>query len=305
MITNVVLDTLVTGLPLVPLTLGVYVVFRIRQDFDLTVEGSFALGAAVTAIALAARVDPFLSVLAGSAAGALAGAVTAALHLALGVPVLLAGLVVSIGLFSVTLHVLAGPTVGLGSAETIFTATGASGDAGQITVLVVLVAVVLACFAAFLHTELGLALRASGASPVMVRSLGVGDAVVVTSSLCLANLLAGLSGAVIVQVQGFADVNMGIGMFVAAVGAVLLGTLAIRPSGSRVLRIVCAVLVGTLAYRAVLVAALRVGLPAADLKGVMALTLVVAIAVQRYGAVLIGHPRRPRARRALAGAVSR
>jgi putative tryptophan/tyrosine transport system permease protein len=244
-------------------------------------------------------------VLAGSAAGALAGAVTAGLHLALGVPILLAGLVMSIGLFSVTLHVLTSPTVGLGNAETIFTATGGSGDAGQITVLVVLVAVVLACFAAFLRTELGLALRASGANPVMVRSLGVGDAAVATTSLCLANFLAGLSGAVIVQVQGFADVNMGIGMFVVAVGAVLLGTLAVRPSGSRVLRIVCAVLVGTLVYRAVLVAALRFGLPAADLKGITALTLVVAIAVQRYGAVLIDLPRRPRLWRAPGEVASR
>ena len=299
MLVNILLDTLVTGLPLVPLTLGVYLVFRIRQDFDLTVEGSFALGAAVTAVAVAAGADPFLSLLAGAAAGAVAGAVTAALHLVLGVPVLLAGLVMSIGLFSVTLHVLASPTLGLGNAETIFGAVGASGDTGQIALLVVIVAVVLVCFAAFLRTELGLALRASGGSPVMVRSLGVGDAVVVTLSLCLANVLAGLSGALIVQVQGFADVNMGIGMFVAAVGAVLLGTLTLRPSGSRVVRIMCAVLVGTLVYRAVLVAALRVGLPAADLKGITALTLVVAIAVQRFGVALFRDPRRTPARRAV------
>ncbi|SHL11810.1 putative ABC transport system permease protein [Pseudonocardia thermophila] len=288
MLTNIVLDSLVTGLPLAPLTLGVYVVFRIRQDFDLTVEGSFALGAAVAAVLLVAVVHPFLAVVAGALAGAAAGAVTAALHLGLGIPVLLAGLIMSIGLFSVTLHVLTGPTVGLAGAETIFTVLGVTGDAGQVLVLAALVAAVLGAFALFLRTELGLALRASGAAPAMVRSQGVGDAQIVTLSLCLANLLAALRGALLVQVQGFADVNLGIGMFVAAIGAVLLGTLAVRPSGSRVLRIVAAVVVGTLTYRLVLVAALRFGLPAADLKAITALTLVAAVAVQRYGAATLG-----------------
>lgn len=298
MILNIVLDTLVTGLPLVPLALGVYLVFRIRQDFDLTVEGSFALGGAVSATALAAGANPFLAVFAGSLAGALAGAVTAALHLTLGIPVLLAGLVMSIGLFSVTLHVLGGPTVGLTRADTIFSAVGAIGDAGQIVVLAVLVAAVLGAFALFLRTEAGLALRASGASPVMVRSLGIGDPAVVLLSLCPANLLAALSGALVVQIQGFADVNMGIGMFVAAVGAVLLGSLLVRSSASQLLRIVGAVLVGALAYRLVLVGALRIGLPAADLKGITALTLLAAITVQRYGSLFSG-----RARAARAGAV--
>lgn len=119
----------------------------------------------------------------------------------------------------------------------------------------------------------------------MVRSLGVSERSMVVLSLGLANSLAGLSGGLVVQTQGFADVNMGIGVFVAGVGAVLLGLVIVRPSGSQVVRIVAAVLVGALLYRLVLVATLRFGLPATDLKGITALTLILAVVAQRY----LGH----------------
>ena len=134
----------------------------------------------------------------------------------------------------------------------------------------------------FLKTEIGLAIRASGFNPLMVRSQGVDDRWVLVLSLALANGLAGLSGNLMVQVQGFADVNVGTGTFVSGVGAVLLGSLVLNPTGSKVVRSVTAVLVGTLLYRFVLVGALRLGLPAGDLRGVTALTLVVAVAAQAY-----------------------
>jgi putative ABC transport system permease protein len=160
--------------------------------------------------------------------------------------------------------------------------------------LAAIVLVVLGTFGVFLKTEVGLALRASGFSPVMVRSQGVDDRRLLVLSLMLANGLSGLSGNLITQVQGFADVNIGAGMFVSGVGAVLLGVLLLDPSGSRVVRIVAAVLVGGVLYRFVLVGALRLGLPAGDLKGITALTLVIAVAAQahltpalrRYRAVL-------------------
>ncbi|MEU7811797.1 ABC transporter permease [Pseudonocardia sp. NPDC049154] len=279
MLGRLVLDTLVTGLPLVIVFLGIYTVFRLRSDFDLTVEGSFALGGAATAVALIAGVDPTLALLVGAAAGALAGLATALLHLTLGVQVLLAGLVMSIGLFSVTLHVLGAPTVGLLSAATVF---DGGGDARTVLVLAAVVLVVLGLYLLFLRTEIGLALRASGVNPRMARSQGVDDRAMTVLALVLANGLAGLGAGLVVQTQGYADVNMGIGTFVGGVGAILLGELLLRPSGSAVLRIVACVLAGTLLYRLILTGALRVGLPAADLKGVTALTLIIAVAAHRY-----------------------
>jgi putative tryptophan/tyrosine transport system permease protein len=279
MVERLLLDTLVTGLPLVVVFLGIHTVFRLRSDFDLTVEGSFALGGAATAVSLVAGTGPVLAVLAGTCAGALAGLVTAALHLVLKVPVLLAGLMMSIGLFSVTLHVLGVPTVSLLGAGTLF---GRSGDVATSVLLAAIVAAVLALYGLFLRTEIGLALRASGANPQMARSQGVDGRAMTVLALVLANGLAGFGAALVVQTQGYADVNMGIGTFVAGVGAILLGELITHPDGSAILRILACVLVGTLVYRLILTGALRIGLPAADLKGVTALTLVIAAAAHRY-----------------------
>lgn len=286
MIENILIDTLVTGLPLAPVFLGVYLVLRIREDFDLTVEGSFALGGAVTAVSIVNGVPAWLALALGVASGSLAGLGTALLNLLLHVPVIMAGLVMTMALFTVTLRVLGMPSVSLIGAETIFTPIapepGRAADLGTSAMLAAIVAIVFALFALFLKTDLGLALRASGVNARMVRSQGVNDRGLLVLSLMVSNGLSALGGGLLAQVQGFADVGMGTGMFVAGVGAVLLGVLLVNPSGSQVIRIVLAVLVGGLLYRLVLVSALRFGLPAGDLKGITALTLVVAVAAQAY-----------------------
>lgn len=286
MLDNILVDTLVTGLPFIPMFLGIYLVLQIRQDFDLTVEGSFAVGGSVTAVLLTAGIDPWLATAIAAGAGALAGLVTSQIHLVLRLPVLLAGLVMNMALFTVTLRILGMPTVSIIDLRTIFTAVtsepGRSSDLAMSALLAAIVGTVLAASALFLRTELGLALRASGQNPQMVRSNGVNDDHLLILSLMAANGLSAMGGALMAQVQGFADVNMGTGMFVAGVGAVLLGVLVVKPSGSKVVRIAVAVLVGGLLYRLILVAALRAGLPAGDLKGITALTLILAVAGQAY-----------------------
>jgi putative ABC transport system permease protein len=283
---NILIDTLVTGLPLAPVFLGIFLVLRIREDFDLTVEGSFALGGAVTAVSIVNGVPAWLALVLGVASGSLAGLGTALLNLVLKIPVIMAGLVMTMALFTITLRVLGMPTVSLIGAETIFTPVapepGRAADLGMIAMLLALVAFVFTVFALFLKTDLGLALRASGMNSRMVRSQGVNDKGLLILSLMISNGLSALGGGLLAQVQGFADVGMGTGMFVAGVGAVLLGVLLVNPSGSQVVRIVLAVLVGALLYRLILVSALRFGLPAGDLKGVTALTLVIAVAAQGY-----------------------
>ncbi|CAN5326901.1 ABC transporter permease [soil metagenome] len=286
MIPAILLDTFVTGLPLIPVFLGVFLVLRIRQDFDLTVEGSFTLGGSVVAVIIAAGGNPALAMLAGAASGAGAGLITSSISLLLRLPVLLAGLIMNMALFSITLRVLGMPTVNLAGKTTIFTAVapkpGAQGDLAMITVLSVIVLLILAAFAFFLKTEVGLALRASGENARMVRSQGVNDKGLLVLSLMISNGLSAFGGGLLVQMQGYADVNMGSGIFLAGVGGVLLGVLLLNPRGSQVFRIVLAVLVGGILYRLILVSALRFGLPAGDLKGITALTLVIAVAAQSY-----------------------
>ncbi|CAN5172754.1 ABC transporter permease [soil metagenome] len=286
MLGNIVIDTLVTGLPLVPVFLGIYIVLRLREDFDLTVEGSFAFGGGVCAVLLSHSHNPLLALAAGAIAGGLAGLATSLLHLWLNIPVVLAGLVMSIALFSITLRVTKLPTINLIGVTTIyspFTDSGAQpNDTLVIIVLAAIVGAVLTAFALFLRTEIGLALRASGVNAVMVRSQGANDRALLVLSLVGSNALSGFGAGLVVQTQGYADINMGVGTFVAGVGAVLLGVLILRPGGSQVVRIVLCVLVGTLLYRFILVGALRIGVPANDLKGITALTLIVAVAAQKY-----------------------
>jgi putative tryptophan/tyrosine transport system permease protein len=283
---HIFLDTLVAALPLVPVFMGIYMVFRIRADFDLTIDGSFALGGAVVAVALMHGAPvPVAMILAVMSAGA-TGLATALLHLTLRIPVLLAGLVMSLGLFSVNLHVLGSPTLSLGTGSTLFSsAADLSFNKASLAIsgiLAVILLVVLGAFALFLKTEIGLALRTTGVNERMARSQGVNDKALMALSLVIANGLAGLAGCLVVQNQGFVDVNMGTGTFVAGVGAVLLGELLLRPSGSKVLRIVLAVVAGTILYELILVVALREGLAASDLSGATALTLIIAVAAQRY-----------------------
>lgn len=292
MLVNILVDTLVTGLPLIPAVLGVFIVLQLRQDFDLTVEGSYALGGAVAGVLVVHGVNPVLAMLAAAAAGCAAGMVTTGLTLLLRLPVLLAGLVMNMALFSVTLHVLGLPTVDLVGKTTIFTGVaavpGRAADLDTSAILAAIVVAILICFALFLKTEIGLALRASGVNERMVRSQGVSGKGMLALSLGLSNALVAFGGSLTVQMQGYADVNMGSGVFILGAGSVLLGMLFLNPGGSQVVRIVVAVLLGGLVYRLILVAALRFGLPAGDLKAVTALTLVIAVAAQGYVAPALG-----------------
>ncbi|MFF0223314.1 ABC transporter permease [Streptomyces sp. NPDC004629] len=307
MLGNIFTNTLLTGLPLIPVCLGVYLVLRIRQDFDLTVEGSFTLGGATAAVLISHGLNPIPAMATGIAAGAAAGLLTSLVSLTLRQPVLLAGLIVNMGLYSVTLGVLGSPTVSLLGAGTIFSGFDDTADNGsqttRIMVLAVIAMALLAAFAVFLKTEVGLALRASGENPRMVRSQGVNENGLTVLSLMLSNGLSALGGTLLVQVQSYADVNMGTGMFLAGTGSVLLGVLLFSPSGSQVVRIVAAVMAGGLLYRLILVAALRFGLPANNLNGITALTLIVTVAAQSYVVPVIGKYRRSASRRAAGLAV--
>lgn len=278
-------DTLVTGLPYVPLVMGIYLVFRIRDDFDLTIDGSFAMGGAVGATLLLEGLGvPLAMALAILAAGG-CGLITAGLHVALRIPVILAGLVVAIGLFSVNLHILGVPSQGLNAAPTLFSGfSDMSSDERDLWTIAVLAGVSVATLVAiglFLRSEIGLALRVSGVNGLLARSQGVNEGALLALSLFAANALAGLSGVLVVQAQSFADVNMGTGILLAGIGAFLLGELVTRPTGSTIVRALLAVFLGALLYRFVLVLALELGLAPTDLKLATSLTLIAAFVLKR------------------------
>lgn len=282
---RVLADTLVTGLPYVLPVLATYLVFRILDQIDLTIEGSFVLGAAVSASLLVSGTPAVLATAAGAAAGAAAGIVTAALHLLLRVPVLLAGIIAMIGLYSVNLRVMGRPSIGLSGVDTVYAPfrnwDRVEKDIAVVGILAAVLAVILTALWRFLQTEVGLALRGYGDGPRMARSHGVDARVTTVVGLALANAASALGGALVAQGQGFSDVNMGVGVLVAGIAAVLLGEFLVRTGRTRILAGLAAIVVGALAYRLVLVVALRAGLPATDLRAATAGVLVAVLALQR------------------------
>jgi putative ABC transport system permease protein len=262
--------------------LGVYLTFRVLGFPDLTVDGSFTLGAAVAAVLIVSGVNPFLATLAAFGVGLCAGLATSLLNTKLRIPALLAGILVMVALYSINLRIMGGANVSLLRQVTIFVQVSQFLGLGtriayQLVVAGVLAVIVFFILNWFLRTEIGLALRATGDNEQMVRGLGVNTDMTTILGVSISNGLVALGGAVVAQGQGFADVGMGIGMIVMGLAAVIIGEALFRPKG--VARLLLAVLGGTFVYRLVISIALRLGMAPGDLKLITAILVIIALAV--------------------------
>ena len=313
---NLLIGSLTMGFLLSLLTLGVFITFRIMGRLDLTTDGSFGLGAAVAAALLASGVDPLVATIAAAAAGWLAGATTGLMNLVLRIDTLLAGILVTTGLYTIQLRTLDGGNRSLAAVRTLPEAAEETWHAlrlpetvtlGGTGVPASLVSTLLVCalfvlfsiwvLARFLRTDLGLALRAAGDNPQAARALGLDTGWMTTLGLVLANGLVALAGALFAQYQGFADVSMGLGMIVTALACLVLGE-GLLGKGTLRLQIV-GTLVGTIAFRLLVAAVIRAGLPPDDLKLATALFVLAALGVP----AALTHIRR-RAERTPAGLAS-
>jgi putative ABC transport system permease protein len=268
------------------LGLGVLISFRFFRFPDLTAEGSYPLGGAVAAALLVAGVNPVLATLAAVAAGVVAGMVTALIHTKLRINNIVAGIIVMTALYTVNLRVMGRANISLLSVRTLFddaTAALGVGDQNEAAVTIVLTSLLLALAGAalawFMHTDLGLAVRATGENQAMIRSLGVDTDRTKLIGLGLSNGAIALSGALVAQDHGFADIGMGIGILVTGAAAVMIGE-ALFGDGS-IERWVVATVIGVLIYRFLVALALRVGLEPVDLKLITAALLLLALALPR------------------------
>jgi len=262
--------------------IGVYLTFRVLGFPDLTVDGSFALGAAVTAVLIANGVNPFLATLAALGAGLCAGLATSLLNTKLRIPALLAGILMMVALYSVNLRVMGGANVSLLRQVTIFALTSQflgleTRIAYSLLVAGALAVIVFFILNWFLRTEIGLALRATGDNEQMVRGAGADTDKTTILGVSVSNGLVAFSGAIVAQGQGFADVGMGIGMIVMGLAAVIIGEALFRPKG--VARLLLAALAGAFVYRLVISVALRMGMRPGDLKLITAVLVIIALAV--------------------------
>ncbi|MDY4696289.1 ABC transporter permease [Selenomonas sp. WCA-380-WT-3B 3/] len=277
---DLVISTISQGLLWALLAIGVYITFRVLDIADLTVEGSFPLGAAVAATLLTSGASPVTAILAACLAGALAGIVTGVLCTKLKIPALLAGILTMIALYSVNLRIMGKANLPLLAQDTIFSIVQIPGLDMGMTVLaigagIVLIVAVLNYW--FFGTELGAAIRATGCNPHMIRANGVDTDIMIVLGLLLSNALVAISGALVAQNNGFADVGMGVGTIVIGLASVIIGEVLF---GTRSFRnCLISVILGSIVYRAVIAIVLQMGMPPNDLKLFTAILVALALSM--------------------------
>lgn len=272
---TVILGALELGAIFSILSLGLYISFKVLDIPDLTVDGSFTTGCAVSAIVTVAS-SPALGLLLAFVAGALAGLVTGLLITKLKINAILAGILTQTALYSINLRIMDGkPNISLLDSKTIFTNINQITSYGTLILLFIFVIVIVLLLNYFLRTQLGLALRACGDNENMVRASSIDTDKMKLIGLSLANGLVGLSGALYTQQQTYSDITAGIGMMVIGLASIIIGTTFIK--NEKVLVSLIATVVGAIFYRFVLTFALQVGITSGDLKLLSAVIVVIAI----------------------------
>lgn len=274
--TAVIMSALELGCIYALVALALFLSFRILNIADMTTDGAFTLGCAVSAT-IAVAGHPLLALPAAMAAGACAGFITAFLQTKLKIPSILAGIITNTGLYTVNLAVMGfSSNVSMVKADTMFSLVKPYLESFYklipAAVLTVAVGILLTLF---LKTRLGLSIRATGDNPDMVRASSINTAFTVTVGLCLSNAMTALSGAVLAQYQKTADINLGTGMVIIGLASLIIGE-TLMPRGRTWMKALGAIL-GSILYRFIIAIALRLDLPSECLKLISAVIVALAI----------------------------
>ena len=273
------------GLLFAVMVLGVFLTFRILNFPDLTVDGSFAMGGAIAATLIVDGMNPFLATARAMAGGAIAGVFTGVLTTKGKINGLLAGILTMIALYSINLRIMGKKSnIPLLREETLYTKAQAVSifdfqiygvSVASSIVFLIMVLIVKLMLDWFLHTDLGLDIRATGDNDRMIRSFGANTDTTTIIGLALSNALVAASGALVAQYQGFADVGMGIGMIVTGLASVIIGEVLFGTKS--IMRLTLAVILGSIVYRLVIAFALRQGFLASDMQLITAIIVIIAL----------------------------
>ena len=281
----VIFSALELGFVYALVALALFLSFRVLNIADMTTDGAFTLGCAVSAT-LAVAGHPLLALPAAMAAGACAGAVTAFLQTRLRIPSILAGIITNPGLYTVNLAVMGfSSNVNMMKAQTLFTFTQPLlGKFYRLLPAALLTIGAAIALVVFLKTRMGLSIRATGDNPDMVRASSINTSFTITMGLCIANALTALSGAVLAQYQKTADINLGTGMVIIGLASLIIGETLI-PKGKLWQKALCAI-DGSVIYRFIIAIALRLDLPSECLKLISAVIVALAIGLPAIKAAL-------------------
>jgi putative ABC transport system permease protein len=300
MIEGILIEGLIYGI----MVLGVFITFRVLNFADMTVDGSFPLGAAVMAVMLIRGLPPIAAIGIAFAGGALAGLITSLIHTRLKIPDLLSGILTMTMLYSVNLRIMSNrANLSLLRVPTLFTRITGWAEAFMppqaaiVIYCVILTLIIKVALDLFFHTDFGLSMGALGANPQLIISQGMNPDVIKMCGICLANGMVAVSGSFAAMYQGFADVNLGSGMIVSGLASLMIGEFLI-PS-NRISLLTLRVLLGSILYRGLMYFARNYGyyinMTANDLKLITGLLIILCIIVSRKG-YLTGKRRRARGR---------
>lgn len=270
---DVLAATLGQGLIFGIAAMGIYLTFRILDFPDLSVDGSFTLGCAISAALLIKEVSPIIAILLAFIGGCLAGLTTALIHIKGKITGILSGIIVMIGLYSINLRIMGKSNIHLFSVDHMFS------NKSTIAILVILILITLGIkilVDIFFKLRIGYVLKAVGENERFVESLGVNPQVFKAMGLMLSNGLVSVAGGLYVQYQGFSDINMGTGLIVSGLASIVIGEIVFKKM--HFAKFTSVVIIGGIFYKLILMVALRLGFVASDLKLITALMMILILA---------------------------
>ena len=269
---NLIIDAIEEGLLFSIVSMGVYITYKILDFPDLSVDGTYPLGAAITAVLLINGVNPWLAIIISAVGGAIAGGTTAFLHVKLKISNLMSGILVMIALYSVNLRIMGKSNMPLFSTNTIFKNTNLK----SIFIIIIMVVICKIIIDTFLKTKRGFLLIAVGDNEQVVSSLGINKNGVKVLGLMISNGLVGMAGAIQAQKYGYADVTMGQGIVVMGLATVVIGITIFGKLS--LLKCTTLSILGAIIYKVAIAIALRVNFNPNDLKLITAIIVIIALA---------------------------
>lgn len=254
------------------MAIGVYITFKILDFPDMTADGSYTMGAAISAAALAGGLNPLIGVLLAVVGGALAGMVTGLLHIKVKISNLLSGILTMGMLYSINLRIMGKSNIPLFTFPNLF-----KGNIPPVVIALIFVLIAKILLDLFLKTGLGYTLKGVGDNEQMIKSLGINIGNIKILGLMISNALISLSGALMAQFQGFADVTMGIGTLVLGIASIIIGLTLFKKI--RAVKATTAILIGAFIYQFTIYFALNLGMLSTDLKLISSLVIVAFLAV--------------------------
>lgn len=283
------LTALQMALCLTPMALGIFISMKVFNMPDITTDGSYTLGATITAVLLSGHTSVWIVLLVSMIAGALAGTLTGLVHTKLKVDALLSGILVMTALYSINLVVMGRSNIPLIGIDSIFSLLNFTGNEtfSNLLVALLLVSLIWLLLTRLLKTDFGIGMRASGNNPIMTKALGINNDAIRMIGLAISNSMTALSGFLVAQYQGFADINMGIGIVITGLGSVLIAEtlrqwFSVRSIGGQLLLVV----LGCIVFQAVLAFTLSIGVDPNLLKMVTAGFVLLIVALPKVSTAL-------------------